>query len=211
LTQYFKGVRSAVVSTFEGMAVTMSWMFRRPMTIQYPDKIEKPIHEQLPDSYRGVLEVDTGICTGCQVCMKTCPIGCIEIEVQKNAETNERSLARFDINIARCMFCGLCSEPCPTGAIRHTTYFELGNDKLANLTMKYVQGAPVPVYKTKKDVEPPSRPVGDAFIETRKPCAHDWAPPRQDNALPPGGRGPNENSPPSPGGSSLGQGEGVSK
>lgn len=178
VTQYFKDIRKAAVSTFEGMAVTMSWMFRRPMTVQYPDKIDKPIPQQLPDDYRGILEVDLSICTGCTSCVKTCPIGCITVEVEKNAETKERFLARFDINVARCMFCGLCSELCPTGSLRHTKQFEIANEDRDNFTFSYVTGAPVPVYKKQKGIEPISRPVGEAFLEIRKPCAFDWAPSR---------------------------------
>jgi formate hydrogenlyase subunit 6/NADH:ubiquinone oxidoreductase subunit I len=172
--QYFKNISNAVTSTFEGMAVTMSWMFRRPMTIQYPDKIEKPIEETLPDCYRGVLEVDTGICTGCMACQKACPIGCIRIKVGKNAETAERMLERFDIYVARCMFCGLCSEACPTGAIHHTSHFEIANDKLENLLLRYVPANPTPVYKPKKDVEPVTQPRGQAYLAARKHCTHAW-------------------------------------
>jgi len=172
VAQYWKNIRNTVVSTFEGMSVTMSWMFRRPMTIQYPDKIEKPIQETLPEQYRGVLEVDLGICTGCGLCMKTCPIGCIAIETGKIPETNERTVNRFDIYIARCMFCGLCSEPCPTGAIHHTREFEVAEYHLDDHLLKWVQGPPTPVYKVKKDVEPPARPPHGAILGEVKRRLH---------------------------------------
>ena len=44
---YFGNIRRAVSSTFEGLTVTMSWMFRRPSTIQYPDRLEMPVQEAL--------------------------------------------------------------------------------------------------------------------------------------------------------------------
>jgi formate hydrogenlyase subunit 6/NADH:ubiquinone oxidoreductase subunit I len=53
---YVKDIADAVKSTFEGMSITFSHLFRKPMTIQYPDKIPVPIQETLPHRYRGILE-----------------------------------------------------------------------------------------------------------------------------------------------------------
>ena len=41
MVKYFKNISNSVLSILEGMAVTLSWMFRRPYTVQWPDKIEK--------------------------------------------------------------------------------------------------------------------------------------------------------------------------
>jgi formate hydrogenlyase subunit 6/NADH:ubiquinone oxidoreductase subunit I len=106
------------------MSVTMSYMFRRPLTIQYPDKIDKPVQEMLPESYRGVLEVDMDRCTVCLQCQKICPLGCINIESCKNPETGNREVTKFDIDIGLCMYCGLCAETCNFDALDHTREFE---------------------------------------------------------------------------------------
>ena len=89
--QYFKNIANTATSFLEGMAVTLSWMFRRPYTVQWPDKIEKDLEGTLPARFRGILEVETRICIACLACMKECPIGVIAITVDRNAETKERT------------------------------------------------------------------------------------------------------------------------
>ncbi len=168
LTQYFGNISRAATSTFEGLAVTMSWMFRRPMTVQYPDKIAQPLQETLPEGWRGVLENDLVLCAGCGLCSKACPIGCIVTEVVKDATLGKRVIKRFDINVAKCMHCGLCSEVCMTGSLRHTNEFEIAEGEIGNLVHHFVQGEPVPVYKKTKGEPPPEgRPVGDVLKELK--------------------------------------------
>lgn len=165
---YLGNIARAVTSTFEGMAVTMSWMFRRPMTVQYPDKMERPLRETLPEGWRGVLETDLALCTGCGLCDKKCPIDCIVVDVEKDPESKQRMIKRFDINVVKCMVCGICSEVCPTDAIRHTHEFELTAGDISKLVHRYVPGDPVPVYKPKKGVpKPETRPLGEILREIR--------------------------------------------
>jgi NADH-quinone oxidoreductase subunit I len=159
LRGYFSNIRSAVTSTFEGMSVTASWMFRRPMTIQYPDKIAKPIQETLPDSYRGVLEVDLDRCTGCLICQRACPIGCIDISVCKNPVTGTRDLEKFNIDIGLCMYCGLCAEACNFDALVHTSEFEATVSRPEDLTLRFVR-EPQPVSKQKTGEGVPRKPKG---------------------------------------------------
>ncbi|OFZ39281.1 MAG: hypothetical protein A2504_07930 [Bdellovibrionales bacterium RIFOXYD12_FULL_39_22] len=160
LGQYFKNIQNAALSTLEGMAVTFSWLFRRPITIQWPDKIEKPLEETLPERTRGILEVETRICTGCLACQKACPIDTISIDMERNAETKERFIARFDIDAAKCMYCGLCVDACPTGAIRHTTLFAYATDNIDNLLLSYVdKGEKVTPFRP-KDPQPELRARG---------------------------------------------------
>ena len=107
---YIKDITDTVKSVFEGMSITLSHLVRRPMTIQYPDKIPVPIQETLPHRYRGILEVDLDICTGCLACERDCPISCITIGIEMNKETKQRAFTHFDIDICKCMYCGLCAE-----------------------------------------------------------------------------------------------------
>ncbi len=152
VTRYIDNILRAAGSIFEGLAVTLSWMFRRPMTIQYPDKIEKPIEEMLPERYRGILEVDLNYCIACLSCMRTCPIGCIRIEVGKHPQAGTRMLTRFDIDIGKCMYCGLCVEVCPTGCLHHTRLFEGTNAWYENLVLRFLD-APREPFKLQKGVE----------------------------------------------------------
>jgi NADH-quinone oxidoreductase subunit I/NAD(P)H-quinone oxidoreductase subunit I len=120
--------------------------------VQYPDKVPVRIQDTLPFRYRGILEVDLEICTGCLACERACPIDCIVIEAVKDKQTKAMMLNRFDIDIAKCMYCGLCSEPCPTGAIHHTSEFEGADYSLESMLRRFVK-APVVAYKPKKGPE----------------------------------------------------------
>ena len=134
---------------FEGMAVTFSHFVRKPSTVQYPDRMPMRVQDTLPFRYRGILEVDLEICTGCLACERACPIDCIVIDATKDKQTKEMVMTRFDIDMAKCMYCGLCSEPCPTGAIHHTPEFEGADFSLESLIRRFVKD-PVVAYKPKK-------------------------------------------------------------
>src|SRR5579862_9051222 len=167
--QYFKNIKETVLSIFEGMAVSGSHLMRKPYTVQYPDRTDLRVQDTLPFRYRGILEVDLEICTGCLACERACPIDCIVIDAPKDKQTKQMLLTRFDIDIAKCMYCGLCSEPCPTGAIHHTPEFEGADYSLESLVRKFVK-APVLAYKPKKggETDPEIAPVlerGMRYVE----------------------------------------------
>ena len=167
--EYVANIRHSVTSIFEGMAVTLSWMFRKPHTVQYPDRTEKPVQETIAPRFRGLLEVSLEICTGCQLCMRTCPINVILVEVKKGCDGN-RYLTRFDIDASLCMYCGLCTEVCPTGAIHHTREFEMACADRRKLLLHYVHQAVQP-YKPSQKLDPSTLPPHGAvvrkFIEDR--------------------------------------------
>lgn len=149
---YFQNIKDTVRTIFEGMAITASHFVRKPYTVQYPDRVDVRIQDTLPFRYRGLLDVDMEICTGCLACERACPIDCIVIEAEKDKKTKSMTLKRFDIDLAKCMYCGLCSEPCPTGAIHHTPEFEGADYSLESLVRRYVK-APIPAYKPVKGPE----------------------------------------------------------
>jgi len=163
---YVKNVRDTAKSFWEGMSVTLSYMFRKPMTTQYPDRMGVPVHQTIPARYRGFLEVDMDICTACQACERACPIQVINIDILKGDGkiTPKLRMERFDIDIGKCMYCGLCVEPCPTGAIQHTREFEGAVMHFNNLTLRFVPDplAPVVPYKPPKGAEAfPRRELGE--------------------------------------------------
>lgn len=142
---YIRNIIDSVTTIFEGLTITASHLFRKPITIQYPDRLPVPVKEMLPLRYRGFLNVDTKICTACTLCMQACPIQCIKIDVTKPPT---RLLTKFNIDIGLCMFCGLCTEACPTGAIHFTREFERATPNLGELVFKFVdEGHPVVPYK----------------------------------------------------------------
>ena len=157
VSEYVGNITDTVKSAWEGMSVTLSYMFRRPMTVQYtgPEDARRTgelIQNTLPSRYRGFLEVDPEICTACQACERACPINVIAIEIEKDpANPKQRVMTRFDIDEAKCMFCGLCVEPCPTGAIQHTKEFEGAQRYLSNMVLRFVDPSrPVAPYKPAK-------------------------------------------------------------
>jgi NADH-quinone oxidoreductase subunit I/NAD(P)H-quinone oxidoreductase subunit I len=175
--EYVNNITDTVRSFWHGMSITMSYLFRRPTTIQYPDRTELPVADSLPPRYRGFLEVDMAICTGCQACERACPINCIQITLDKDVENpKQRVMTQFDIDEAKCMYCGLCVEPCPTGAIQHTREFEGSVRSVRNLTFRWVSdpNRPVPVYKPPKGAEYfPRAPLGELVRELVRSRAWD--------------------------------------
>lgn len=160
ITDYLKPIWNASYTIFEGMTVTLANFLRKPMTIQYPDRVERPVVESLPERYRGILEVDINKCTACRLCEGACPIQCISIKIEKNAE-GQRGMTAFTINIGKCMFCGLCVEPCQTGAIRMTKEFEYSCDRLDKLNINFIpEGSFVLPVKAKQGLESQSPPKG---------------------------------------------------
>ncbi len=152
-SEYVDNVTDTVQSFWHGLSITLSYMLRRPITTQYPDRTELRVRDTLPPRYRGFLEVDAAICTGCQACERACPIGCIQITLEKDpANPKQRVVTQFDIDEAKCMFCGLCVEPCPTGSIQHTREFEGAQRSVRNLTIRWAEPE-FPVYKVAKGAE----------------------------------------------------------
>lgn len=149
---YLGNIVDAATTILDGLAVTFSHLVRKPYTVQYPDRVAVRVQDTLPFRYRGILDVDLEICTGCLACERACPIDCIVIDAKKDPQTKSMMLTRFDIDLAKCMYCGLCSEPCPTGAIHHTPEFEGADFSLESLVRRFVS-EPVTAYKPKKGPE----------------------------------------------------------
>ena len=153
MLSYLQNIFETVVTIFEGLSITFSHLMRRPTTIQYPDRIDRPVEETLPLRYRGHLEVDMAICTNCKACERECPITCIAITDSEEPD-KKRWMTQFDIDLAKCMYCGICAEVCPTGSIRHSREFEGACFDPAAMVRRFVlDGAPAPAFKPKKGGE----------------------------------------------------------
>src|SRR5271154_2028270 len=178
---YFRHIKEGVVTICDGRAVPASHFVRKPYTIQYPDRIPVRVQDTLPFRYRGILDVDLEICTGCLACDRACPIDCIAIAIEKNAQTREILISQFDIDMAKCMYCGLCSELCPTGSIHHTTEFEGADFSLESLIRRFIT-EPVVAYKPKNAPEPAAQGAqllgrGRRYVEEGAPGGGGRPPP----------------------------------
>lgn len=177
LLQYANNISTSASTIFEGLAVTFSNLFREPITIQYPDKTDRPVSEMLPPRYRGFLEVQMDICTGCRRCERSCPIDCIAIELVKDPATKKQAMSRFDIDLGKCMYCGLCVEACTlesTGALRHTREFEGAAPTLDHLTFRFIPKGLAPLWRAPKDLgEVPVGEYGPHAREARERAMRD--------------------------------------
>lgn len=119
--------RIYLVAIFKGMAVTLKHMFKKKVTISYPEQTRP-----FSDVYRGqhmLMRDDQGRerCTACGLCALSCPAEAITMKAAER-KADELHLYReekyaeiYEINMLRCIFCGLCEEACPKEAIYLTT------------------------------------------------------------------------------------------
>ncbi len=127
---------SAIIEIGRGMSTIMKHFFRKPITLEYPEK--KP---ELNGRFRGRLALLTDkdgsdVCIGCKTCAKVCPCtDLIQIETSKNPETKKLNVDRFTIDIGRCIFCGNCTDVCPVTAIVSTEQFELADYSRESLVL----------------------------------------------------------------------------
>ena len=188
---YFGAIVAGARTTAEGMAVTLAQYFRRPTTVQYPDRTDVPVVDSLPERYRGFLEVDMDICAACKACERDCPINVIAIDIEKVGD--QRVMTRFDIDMGKCMYCGICVESCPipavapgdaeeTKCIRMTREFEGATSDFPTLTFRFIRpGDYVVPFKPKKGVVEPTKKRGIIAREVRRaaqsfnPVAFRWS------------------------------------
>lgn len=127
-----QGLIADIKAILLGMWTTWKHMFRKPVTIQYPDTKRVPYPR-----YRAriVLTSDPDgeeRCVACYLCSAACPVDCISMQAAER-ENGRRYASWFRINFSRCIYCGLCAEACPTMAIQMTPDYEICNRNIMNL------------------------------------------------------------------------------
>ena len=116
-----------LVEIFSGMALTLRYMFKRKVTLNYP-------YEKGPLSprFRGqhaLRRYPNGEerCIACKLCEAVCPAQAIYIEVEPRTDDSRRT-TRYDIDMTKCIYCGLCQEACPVDAIVEGPNFEFSTE-----------------------------------------------------------------------------------
>ncbi|TQV74820.1 NADH-quinone oxidoreductase subunit NuoI [Aliikangiella marina] len=107
-----------------GLAVTWRNMFRRKITIQYPE-------EKTPQSprFRGLHALRSypngeERCIACKLCEAVCPAAAITIEAGPRESDGTRRTTKYEIDLFKCIYCGFCEESCPVDSIVETRIFD---------------------------------------------------------------------------------------
>jgi NADH-quinone oxidoreductase chain I len=111
------------------MSVTLRNMFRKEVTVQYPDE-QMPI----PEGYRGLHTLDQDICIYCFQCAKICPVDCIEMKAER-VEKRFLDWEVFTVDYAKCLFCDLCIEVCPKDCIHMGKQFDFAKYTRGEMVM----------------------------------------------------------------------------
>ncbi len=137
-----------LVAILKGLMITIKHLFKRKVTIKYPEQIR-----EFSPVYRGqhMLKRDEQgreNCTACGMCAVACPAEAITMTAaerkpgEEHLYREEKYASVYEINMLRCIFCGLCEEACPKDAIylteskvivksaSHREDFIYGKDKL---------------------------------------------------------------------------------
>jgi NADH-quinone oxidoreductase subunit I len=121
-----------LLEMLRGMALTGSYLFKRKITVQYPE-------EKTPMSprFRGLHALrrypnGEERCIACKLCEAVCPAQAITIESDVRADGTRRT-TRYDIDLTKCIFCGFCEESCPVDSIVETHIHEYHGEKRGDL------------------------------------------------------------------------------
>jgi NADH dehydrogenase (ubiquinone) Fe-S protein 8 len=116
-----------LVELISGMLLTLKYMFKRKVTINYPlEKIEQSPRFRGEHALRRY-ENGEERCIACKLCEAVCPAQAITIEAEER-EDGSRRTTRYDIDMTKCIYCGFCQEACPVDAIVETPNFEFATE-----------------------------------------------------------------------------------
>ena len=73
----------------------------------------------MPDKFRGKIMFHPERCIGCQMCVRDCPSGAIEIK-----KVGDKKF-ECHIDLGKCIYCAQCVDSCMKKALEATKEFEL--------------------------------------------------------------------------------------
>jgi len=89
-------------------------IFKKPATTKYPFA-----KATMPDKFRGKILFHPERCIGCQMCVRDCPSGAIEIK-----KVGDKKF-ECHIDLGKCIYCAQCVDSCMKKALEATKEFEL--------------------------------------------------------------------------------------
>ena len=123
-----------LLELFRGLFLTIRVLFRRKVTVQYPE-------EKTPQGHRfrglhALRRYPNGEerCIACKLCEAVCPALAITIESAVRDDGTRRT-TRYDIDLTKCIYCGFCEESCPVDSIVETRIFEYHGEQRGDLLM----------------------------------------------------------------------------
>lgn len=127
--KYLFGIFTALGSLIGGLRVTWRELWRKKVTMQYPENRETL---KISDRWRAELymphdENNEHACTACGICMINCPNGTITVTsntVETEDGKKKKVLDKHVWDYGMCTFCNLCVITCPSDAIFFNNDFE---------------------------------------------------------------------------------------
>ena len=128
--EFFKSF--LLLELLAGLRVTLSNLFKRKITIQYPEE-----KTPLSPRFRGLHALrrypnGEERCIGCKLCEAVCPALAITIETEEREDKTRRT-TRYEIDMTKCIYCGFCEESCPVDSIVETNIHEYHGEKRGDL------------------------------------------------------------------------------
>lgn len=126
MSGYFKELIDGTHSLVAGLGVTLKYLVKPVVTMQYPRESVK-----MTARYRGHIDLvkdeETGgsLCIVCGMCQRACPSGCITVAGEKPEGAKRKVLTRYSLDFTKCSLCGLCVESCKPGAITFSKDYNL--------------------------------------------------------------------------------------
>ncbi len=143
------GVKSIAVSHM----ITFREMWRRPVTVRYPEEKAPPV-VGARDVPALKINEESGLinCTACGLCERACPTSAIEIVQAVEPETGRRRPwpEQYQLHYDHCMVCNICVEVCPFDALEMAAVPELGSFQVSDLT--FDKDALVEIWKTSRAI-----------------------------------------------------------
>ncbi|MCX7770434.1 MAG: NADH-quinone oxidoreductase subunit I [Proteobacteria bacterium] len=134
---YFEKVGIGIKTVVKGMAKSLTYFFKKPVTLQYPH-VRKKIAERYRGSIRLKIDPETGKfkCIACTNCEKICPAFAITLKTETPEGSKKKELKEFYVDLGRCIYCGLCVDSCPVDAIEHSNVYEVAERIKDNLILR---------------------------------------------------------------------------